>query len=480
MSEPSPPPAAPSDPDLGTDLDRGSFRDPGGRVFESDGVIHRTLDTRALANWQRLSTTTFFAEAVGRGDIVGTELADPSLSAGVPGEWAGVLRHDRIPVISYPYEWTFSMLRAAALLQLDLLAAALEEDMILKDSTPYNVQWRGSKPVFIDVGSFEPLEEGDVWVGYRQFLRQYLYPLMLRTYVDVPFQPWLRGEPEGLTAEQLHRMLPSRHRLRKSVLLHVGMQARAERRYRDSDRDVRSELKEAGFRKELIQANVSGLRKTVEGLEWGEQRSEWNRYDECGHVATQRGAKTEFLTEFLATHRPSTVWDVGANDGHFSKAAAAVADYVLALDADELVLDELFGDLTAQGVGNVLPLLQDMASPSPGLGWRGAERPPLPGRSHPDLVMCFAVIHHLVVGRNLPLRDVIDWLADLDTRVILEFVPPDDPMVLRLAANKRPHEIHADYTEAALRHYLSDRFVIEREAAVPDGGRHLFALRPLG
>jgi len=80
-----------------------------------------------------------------------------------------VLRHERIPFVSYPYEWTFSMLRDAALLQLDLNLAALEEGMILKDSTPYNVQFRGSKPVFVDIGSFERLREGAPWVGYRQF-----------------------------------------------------------------------------------------------------------------------------------------------------------------------------------------------------------------------------------------------------------------------------------------------------------------------
>jgi hypothetical protein len=384
-------------------------------------------------------------------------------------------------VVSYPYEWTFSMLRDAALLQLELLTAALAEDMILKDSTPYNVQWRGSRPVFIDVGSFERLEPGDVWVGYRQFLRQYLYPLMLRAYLDIPFQPWLRGEPEGMTAEQLRRMLSTRDLARKGVLLHVAMQARAERRYHDSERDVRSELKEAGFRKELIEANVGGLRKTVAALEWDHGDSDWNRYaDDCHHVSVQRDAKSEFLARVLAEHRPGTVWDVGANDGHFSRQAATVADYVLAMDADEVVLEELYRRLSADGVTNVLPLLQDLASPSPGLGWRGAERSPLESRSHPDLVMCFAVIHHLVVGRNLPLRSVVDWLADLDSRIILEFVPPDDPMVLRLVANKRPHEVHTDYTEDALRGYLADRFVIEHEEAVPGGGRRVFSLRPTG
>jgi SAM-dependent methyltransferase len=463
--------------------DPGSFRDPGNRVFTVDGEVYRALDKRNLDAWEALTNSRFFGEQLVRGNVVDTEPAYsiPTPPEAPPGGWAGVLHHRRIPIVSYPYEWTFSMLRDAALLQLDLLEAALAEDMILKDSTPFNVQFVGARPVFIDIGSFEPLEPGDIWVGYRQFLRQYLYPLMLRAYVGVPHQPWLRGDAEGPSAAQMAAMLPIRHRFHKATLLHVALPARGERRYRDSARDFRSEFRAAGFKKELIESNVRGLRSTVEGLEWDHGRSTWNRYaDECSHVSRDRGPKKAFLEKALAEHRPSVVWDLGANDGHFSLVAATVADSVLAVDADEEVLDALYHRLHAEGNGIILPMLQDLAAPSPGLGWRGGERARLEDRSSPDLVLCFAVIHHLVVGRNVPLRKVVDWLADLGSRVILEFVPPGDPMVELLSVNKRPHEIHADYDEESLRRYLVDRFVIETEEPLPECDRRLFLLRPVG
>jgi hypothetical protein len=395
-------------------------------------------------------------------------------------EWAGVLRHEPIPVVSYPYEWTFSMLRDAAMLQLDLLSAALAEDMILKDSTPFNVQWRGRQPVFIDIGSFEALEQGDIWVGYRQFLRQYLYPLMLTANVGIPFQPWLRGQPDGLTAEQLRRVMSTRDLLRRSGLLHVTLPARAERRGHGGGRNVRSELKEAGFSKEMIESNVDGLRRIVSGLEWNPGSSRWNQYAaECDHVRVHRGAKAAFVTEALTGEAPAVVWDVGANDGYFSKLAAGSAGYVLALDADDVILDELYRSLSGTGPDNVLPLVQDLADPSPGIGWRGLERPPLVDRSSPDLILCLAVIHHLVIGRNIPVRAFVDWLADSGARAILEFVSPDDPMVRALTLNKMPHEIHRDYNESDLRSYLEEHFVIEREDELPGGTRRLFALRPI-
>ena len=461
-----------------SDADPGSFRDPGGRVLIHEGEVYRTLDTHALTNWEALANTTFFAREVAAGRIIATNLTD---EVAVGGDWAGVLHHERVPVITYPYEWTFSMLREAALLQLDLLLAALGEGMILKDSTPFNIQWRGTKPVFIDIGSFELLDKGDIWVGYRQFLAQYLYPLMLTARVGVPFQPWLRGRPDGLTAKQMNAVMGSKSRLlSKSGLLHVTLPARAENSDRESGRDVRSEYKDAGFSKEMIEANVKGLRSIVEKLSWEPNKSRWNRYAaDCEHVHLQRDAKAEFVSSVLAEGPFGTVWDVGANDGHFSKLAAQHADYVLALDADELVLDELFDSLRATGPGNVLPILQDLADPSPGIGWRGMERPPLDHRSTPDLVLALAVVHHLVIGRNVPLASFIDWLANLEARVVLEFVPPDDPMVVALTANKKPHEIHRDYTEESLRGYLKDRFVIENEQAVPAGGRRLFSLAPI-
>ena len=124
-------------------------------------------------------------------------------------------------------------------------------------------------------------------------------------------------------------------------------------------------------------------------------------------------------------------------------------------------------------------MVQDLADPSPGIGWRGTERPPLIERSTPDVVLCLAVIHHLVIGRNIPLRAVVDWFGDLGAEVVLECVAPNDPMVLGLTANRKAHEIHQDYTEDDLRSYLSERFIIDREEELPGSTRRVFALRPV-
>src|SRR5919204_170433 len=228
-----------------------SFRDPEARVvYSPDGEVLRELSPRAREDWEALSAATFFRRALEDGRIVGTEELSP-----------GLLRHERVPFVSYPYEWPFEMLRDAALLQLELLDAALAEGLVTKDASPYNVQWRGSMPVFVDVGSFERQREGEAWAGYRQFCMLFLYPLLLQSYKGLPFQAWLRGSLEGITAAQCRSLMSLRDVLRRGVFAHVVLHARLEARYGDRRRDVGVELRRAGFRADLIRANVRRLRR---------------------------------------------------------------------------------------------------------------------------------------------------------------------------------------------------------------------------
>lgn len=454
--------------------DAGSFRDPTSHVLLDGDRVVRVLNDEALRAWRNLRRTRFFESFSADGRIVGTR----ELASGDPAAdgWAGALEHELIPAISYPYEWPFSMLKAAALLTLDIMDAALDEDLILKDATPFNVQFVGARPTFIDIGSFRQLEAGEAWLGYRQFCRMFLYPLMLRAYKGVSYRPWLRGRLDGISAAEFRSMLRPRDLFKPGVLLDVALQARAERRYEASGRDVRAEIKEAGFRKELIQNNVRRLRKITSRLAIESESSEWSDYAAAAHVQTQRETKAEFLKESLGT--PSLVWDVGANDGYFSRIAAESGAYVVSIDSDEVVADRLYRSLERNE--SILPLAADLGDPSPGAGWRQRERSPLEERAKPDLVIMFAVIHHVVIGGNVPVVEVVDWLAELDTRVVLEFVPLGDPMTDLLTVNKKAGEIHPDYNEASLRSLLSGRFEIDQERRVDGSERVLFALSPTG
>jgi SAM-dependent methyltransferase len=383
-----------------------------------------------------------------------------------------------IPFVSYPYEWTFAMLRDAALLQLELVRRAVGAGMMLKDSSPYNVQFEGAKPVFVDVGSFEGLREGEPWAGYRQFCMLFLYPLLLQAWKDVPFQPWLRGRIDGISPRECRNLLSGRDLLRRGVVTNVVLHSRLEQRYEESRRDVKQELASAGFRKELILANVGRLERLVSGLRWSGASSAWSQYGPTPTYSDEDAEqKRRFVAEAVAAERPRLVWDLGCNDGRHARIAAETADYVVAMDADTLVVDRLYEALRKEGATRILPLAVNVVDASPGLGWRGLERRPLPERGRPDLALCLALVHHVSIGGNVPLAEFLDWLRELESALVIEFPTPDDPMVQRLLARKRPGD-HPDYRREWFEECLSARFDVSGSETLSSGTRVLYRARP--
>ena len=453
----------------------GSFRDPDTRVFRHNGAIFRCLSRRALDDWNRLATSDFYGRLVREGAVVATEqVEDLSALPQLDSKWAAVLKHETVPFISYPYEWPFGMLKDAALLQLNLTLAALDDGMTLKDATPYNIQWFGTKPRFIDLGSFTAYEPGEPWAGYRQFCNQFLYPLFLprpsrmfrimRGYVDAS---------RVSEADHCRALLSSRDYFRPGVLTHVYLHAKTQSRYEDSDRDVRQELRSSGFGAALIKNNIQRLRRIVERLTWNPDRSTWFEYTrEHSYEDEDLRRKSDFVRRVLASRRWSLVWDIDCNTGTYSRLAAKHSAYVLALDADHLAVDRMYEALKREGNDTTLPLLADVADPSPGLGWRGVERHPLGDRGSPDLILCLALIHHLVIGRHIPTADFVEWWAGFGADVVIKFVGHGDPMVDKLLRNRTGQNI--EYSADALERALARHFTSVTHEPLASGTRTLY------
>jgi hypothetical protein len=469
----STPPAQTSSP---AGLEPGSFRDPESRVFYADDQVYRSLSKEGLEDFEALAASGLLEDA----RVVRTERADgvAGLENLLAKETAGVLRHELIPFVSYPYEWTFSMLKDAALVQLDLLLAALEKDLVLKDSSPYNVQWRGARPVFVDVGSFERLREGEPWVGYRQFCMLYLYPLLLQSVKDVPFHPWLRGAIEGITPAQMRGLGSGRDRFRRGWFTNVFLHARLEQRYGDRGGEVKRDVKKAGFNKQILVANVRKMKKLVARLEWNPPEGVWVAYGERNsYTDDDAKRKDEFVREVSTSREWPLVWDIGANNGRYSRIAAEGAKTVLAVDADQGPVELLYRTLRDEGDEKILPLTMNLADPSPGLGWRGLERKSLPERGTPDLVLALALIHHVAISANVPVKEFVDWLSSLGCSLVIEFPTREDPMVKKLLAPKRDG-LHPDYELGFFERCLNEAFDVERSERLESGTRVLYFARP--
>jgi hypothetical protein len=369
------------------------------------------------------------------------------------------------------------MLRDAALLQLELIRRAIEAGMMLKDASPYNVQFRGAQPVFIDVGSFEPLREGEPWAAYRQFCALFLYPLLLASWKDVPFQPRLRGGIDGISPQECRNMLSIRDLFRRGALTHVALHSRLERRYEQTTHDLKAELKSAGFRKELILANVRGLERLISRLQPPSTRSAWSDYGPTTTYTTEDAErKAAFVAAAVDASVPRLVWDLGANDGRHARLAAGSA-YVVAFDSDAIVVDHLYTALRTERSERVLPLVVNVADPSPALGWRGAERRTLADRGRPDLTLCLALIHHVSISANVPVEAFLDALRDLRSALVIEFPTPDDAMVALLLTRKRSTD-HPDYRRDWFERCLAERFDVVESLELGSGARVLYRARP--
>lgn len=484
------PPAVAADP--------GSFKDPAGRVYRAGERVLRGLDQDAAAVVAELLRSPFYQRLVAAGDVVRSSwpaAADAARNSVLAEGWSAVLEHEPVPFLSWPYEWPFSMLQDAALLQLRLLTASVGNGWTLKDATPFNIQYSlasgAPRPVFIDVPSFTP-RHGAYWRGHRQFCATFLAPLLLTAHLGVPFAPLLKHAPEGVPPEDAIKYFHGLRRFRRGVPAHIWFPARAERALRKPGaRRQRVGGSRAGTQSQrMLLALLDSLTRLVRRLSYGAPRSAWTAYPSShSYDDADFERKKEFVRRHAATLRPALTLDLGANTGVFSRICAPFSRVVVAADADHDAVETLYlalrdnkparrGDgVERAGEGrNILPVVLDLANPSPGLGWACAERVAFHARAKPDLVLCLALIHHLRVAANVPLPLVLDWLRAFDAPVVLEFVGREDGMFAALVANKE--ERYEDYSAAAFEAHLRDRFHIRDRLALKGGARELLLLLP--
>ena len=452
--------------------DPASFRDPNGHVYLRNGKVYRSILLPGVEHYTTARDSGFLAAAAASGQLIeGTEV-DPRVLRDEAPDAVHVVEHPRLAFISYPYCWSFFALRDAALLTLDLHLKALEHGLTLSDASSYNIQFVGPKPVFIDYLSFLRYEDGQVWLGYRQFCEQFLNPLLLTAKTGVAYQAWYRGTMEGITSAELAAVLPVGAKLSPLVALHVGLQARMQRSITPARTATAKRIR---ISKTGLTSNLRSMRTWVAKLEPpASQHSPWQEYERTAHYTTEeRAAKTRFVAEAVAASRAGTVWDLGCNSGEYSEVALHHgATRVIGFEPDVGALNAAYQRAKAKQL-DMLPLKMDVLNPSPSSGWRQAERLGLAERGNADFVLCLALLHHLVLGRNLPLADVLDWLLSLAPRGVIEFVPKEDPMAQLLLAWKPG--VAPDYDRENVRALLASAVRIEREEAVTASGRVLFA-----
>ena len=465
-------------------VDGGSFKDPSGRVYrlhEPDGTrVVRGLNDDAAATIEMLLSEPFFQRLVADGDIAKTTLLsndDPAAARVIEMGWAAAVEHEAVEFVTWPYEWPFSMLKDAALLQLRLLDTAVRNGWMLKDATPFNIQWIGARPLFTDVPSFVPWEDSEYWRGYRQFCSTFLAPLMLTAHLGIPFQPLLRSRLDGIPPEEAAKFFYGLRRFKRGVLSHVWFPAKAEGRMRSRGADAQGSVSKRRQPRVTLLALLDNLTRLVDRLSYGPASSDWSQYSETHSYEDEDfERKKSFVDRHASARRPRLLWDLGANTGTFSRIAARHSETVIAVDGDQDAVDLLYREVREEEEPNVVPLVMDLANLSPGQGWAGQERAAFDQRGSPDMVLCLALVHHMRVSANVPLSLYVEWLGSLDATVILEFVGRDDEMFRRLVENKT--EDYPDYTPEQFESEAARHFTVGDRLVLKGGNRELFLLEP--
>jgi hypothetical protein len=347
----------------------------------------------------------------------------------------------------------------------------LQHGMTLKDASAFNVQFIGARPILIDTLSFERYEEGAPWLGYRQFCEHFLGPLALIAHGDPRVAVLLRDMPDGIPVELTAALLPGRTRLNFGLLTHLHLHAGAQRRAARNQAAGQQTTSGRRMSKFQLRALLDGLRRTVQSLKW-EPKTTWSGYgDTTSYTPGAATAKRRIVSEMLERVGGSWAWDIGANTGDFSALAAAGGRRVVAIDADPGAADLHYRRLRGESNEAVLSIIGDLLSPSPALGWGLEERRSLIDRANADVILALALVHHLAIGGNVPLGHIAELFARLAPNAIVEFVPKDDPQVVRMLASRR--DVFGDYSLESMETALAVRFELVSREQIPGSPRTL-------
>lgn len=441
-----------------------TFRDPAGSlVVECDRAV-RTIRPEFREPVFEFLNSSFYRRAVERGEMIASDIED--------GADGLRLIHPRVRIATYPWEWTAPQWLSAAELTLRLCDEALDEGWILKDATPLNVLFDGARPVMVDVLSFERRDPGSsLWLAYGQYVRTFLLPLLMKKMLQWPLE-LTSFKRDGYEPAELYTALGWTQRLSPAALMPVTIPALLDRRKGATTGVLTAQpARDAEMTLHTLKRTVAGLRKRTRAAMPKSADSEWAEYtsSQSHYSAAESEQKRVWIRGVLDELRPGRVLDVGANTGEFSAIAAACGAEVVALERDAVAAERIARMSVAKGL-KIQTIHADLARPTPAVGWENRESSALLPRFERqfEMVMLLAVIHHLLLLEQIPLRAIVELCHKLTKRfVVVEWVPATDPMFVSLMRGR--DALYGSLSERDLIAACEELFSIVRTETLANG-----------
>lgn len=454
------------------EADKVSFRDPSGSLYLTSDKVVRLVNQRGLGDLSFTLNCGKFQKHVERGNIISTRNIAKT-------ESTQTLEHPRLFFPTYPEEWVPEMLNDAGSLTLQLAEDLLSEDLGLKDATPRNILFNGSKPVFIDLLSFEKRHPNDAtWKPFEQYCRSFLYPLVAKRALGISLQQTFASNSHGPKPEELLHQLHPLQRFHPryfslvtipAILAKWTAKAKAKGAY---NRFTSSKAEAQFVLKILLKHLRKGLERVAPSLV---SESHWKSYVDknCPYSAEELETKKNGIERFLKQVPCKTVLDLGSNTGTFSVLAAKLGKKVVAVDGDAASVSYLYAQAKKEQL-DILPVHMDLLNPTPAKGWNGKETRSFLDRSTNtfDTVFMLALIHHLM-GDGISLEEIFKLAARVTTKfAIMEYIPPSDQNFKNIIARRGdsvPQPSQQDFESNAALHFTT----IKKEV-VSNSGRTLY------
>ena len=451
--------------------DKGSFRDNFGSIYTLNKRTFRALSLEGKNHFNNIIKSGVLNNLMKKNYFVKTEIVNDKDILKLFKGYDMLLEHKTIDYITYPYEWSFEQLKTAALFHLDLQLDLLDLNLVLRDASAYNIQYNATKPIFIDILSIATYNDGEIWFGYKQFCEQFLYPLLMNVKTGISHRQFYRGNLEGISRSEIVRLLPTRSFFSFDAITHIIIPRLFEQKTFLDFSNKKNLINKISKKK--YRAILQNLKNWISTLVKKEIPSTWSDYEKNNSYSiNEKKIKKKIIHDFIKKYEIKSFLDIGCNTGEFSLAALDKgAEYGVAIDFDEKSIDQLFTKCYSQNL-NLLPLCIDLTNPSPNQGWIQMERKGFLDRFSTDASFSLALVHHLVISKNININEVVRLLTSFSKKGLIEFVPTNDEMAQILIRQRRDNKI--DYTQNDFESALLKQKKIISKTEVKMTGRILY------
>ena len=400
------------------------------RLFRCDDTILRAIQPEFTKQYQKILSKKIIQDLIADNILIPTEISSLKIDG-----YDLVLKHPILPVVSYPFEWTPSMFKDAALNILKLNMALAKHGLCTQDAHPWNVLFDGRVPKFVDFTSIIDLPAYGVSYVINEFNKYCTNPLLLmakgyhKTFRSLTHEIFCY--PDAELVRELYGPQITAYRLWQVVL---------DRTRHYTTYFIEGE-NQSGYGEEV--KKLKSLVNRIESIDVRPKVSEWSNYysgenelpiydgsKERLHYIKNSTAKHAIVDHLLENIQPNTVLDIGCNRGLYSQMAASRGAKVIGIDIDEQALDQMYCD--SKNINTyVIPLYINAVAPEEAIGFKEIPFPSVTERIKSDCVLCLALVHHLVFKVFQMNFIHIAKLLDSYSKkyLIVEFIPKEDKHV---------------------------------------------------